>query len=295
MTSHSLVPKAARQVGIDFEELCWRILETMPHGGGAAHERAAAHRSPGCWRSRWSRCRWWRVLNGWIGGERWPMRHLRVHRRVPPGQRPSACARWCCRSCSSGFFAVRPASDARRQSARCRGWSASKCASAGRTVLEVSLVEHRPFARWGDDRLLSEHGELFPAPKELPAGDLPLFDGPDARAADVIALYNAGARRCSRRPGWQVRGVQPGRARQLDRCCCPTAPKSRSAATTRSTRLQRFARLLPQLRRPAAAPTRARRPALHQRLRAGLGRRPPAAAAADERRSNAGQAHESQG
>jgi D-alanine-D-alanine ligase len=28
MTSHSLVPKAARQVGIDFETLCWRILES---------------------------------------------------------------------------------------------------------------------------------------------------------------------------------------------------------------------------------------------------------------------------
>jgi D-alanine-D-alanine ligase len=28
MTSHSMVPKAARAIGIDFEELCWRILET---------------------------------------------------------------------------------------------------------------------------------------------------------------------------------------------------------------------------------------------------------------------------
>lgn len=28
MTSHSLVPKAARQVGIPFEELCWRVLES---------------------------------------------------------------------------------------------------------------------------------------------------------------------------------------------------------------------------------------------------------------------------
>jgi D-alanine-D-alanine ligase len=28
MTSHSLVPKAAAQAGIGFEELCWRILET---------------------------------------------------------------------------------------------------------------------------------------------------------------------------------------------------------------------------------------------------------------------------
>ena len=28
MTSHSLVPMAANKDGIDFEELCWRILET---------------------------------------------------------------------------------------------------------------------------------------------------------------------------------------------------------------------------------------------------------------------------
>jgi D-alanine-D-alanine ligase len=28
MTSHSLVPMAAKQAGIDFEDLCWRILET---------------------------------------------------------------------------------------------------------------------------------------------------------------------------------------------------------------------------------------------------------------------------
>jgi len=28
MTDHSLVPMAARQAGIDFAELCWRVLET---------------------------------------------------------------------------------------------------------------------------------------------------------------------------------------------------------------------------------------------------------------------------
>jgi D-alanine-D-alanine ligase len=28
MTSHSLVPKAARALGIDFDELVWRILES---------------------------------------------------------------------------------------------------------------------------------------------------------------------------------------------------------------------------------------------------------------------------
>lgn len=35
MTSHSLVPKAAAQAGIGFEELCWRILETtLPEVAG---------------------------------------------------------------------------------------------------------------------------------------------------------------------------------------------------------------------------------------------------------------------
>ena len=37
MTSHSLVPKAARELGIGFEELCWRILEqTLLATGGEA-------------------------------------------------------------------------------------------------------------------------------------------------------------------------------------------------------------------------------------------------------------------
>ena len=35
MTSHSLVPKAAREIGIGFEELCWRVLESSL-GGDAA-------------------------------------------------------------------------------------------------------------------------------------------------------------------------------------------------------------------------------------------------------------------
>ena len=37
MTSHSLVPKAAAQMGIGFEELCWRILEqSLPAPAGEA-------------------------------------------------------------------------------------------------------------------------------------------------------------------------------------------------------------------------------------------------------------------
>lgn len=36
MTSHSLVPKGARQVGIEYDELCWRVLEATVPGGAPA-------------------------------------------------------------------------------------------------------------------------------------------------------------------------------------------------------------------------------------------------------------------
>ncbi len=44
MTSHSLVPMAARAMGLDFAELCWRILETSlaAETGAAVHARREA-------------------------------------------------------------------------------------------------------------------------------------------------------------------------------------------------------------------------------------------------------------
>jgi D-alanine-D-alanine ligase len=46
MTSHSLVPMAAKKDGIDFDELCWRILETSFSVGEAANTiEVAAHGS----------------------------------------------------------------------------------------------------------------------------------------------------------------------------------------------------------------------------------------------------------
>ena len=43
MTSHSLVPKAAAVAGIDYQELCWRVLETSfgPQGAGSPESRAS--------------------------------------------------------------------------------------------------------------------------------------------------------------------------------------------------------------------------------------------------------------
>ena len=49
MTSHSLVPKAAAVAGIDYQELCWRVLETSmdrEQGTGNGEHEASALRSP---------------------------------------------------------------------------------------------------------------------------------------------------------------------------------------------------------------------------------------------------------
>ncbi|HET6630788.1 MAG TPA: D-alanine--D-alanine ligase [Woeseiaceae bacterium] len=43
MTSHSLVPMAAKTAGLGFPELCWRILETSVTGNGARAARQAAN------------------------------------------------------------------------------------------------------------------------------------------------------------------------------------------------------------------------------------------------------------
>lgn len=44
MTSHSLVPMAAKSIGIDFEELCWRILETSLSDSDVVEEvKGVAH------------------------------------------------------------------------------------------------------------------------------------------------------------------------------------------------------------------------------------------------------------
>lgn len=128
------------------------------------------------------------VVNGWIGAERWPLTKLRVHgefQRVDPVQLRAVVLPYAQR----GFFAVslQQAQDAieklpwvERADVRKR-WP---------DVMEISIVEHKPFARWGEDRLLSEHGRLFPIPKQLDGPALPQLGGPDSQVQEVVALYN---------------------------------------------------------------------------------------------------------
>ncbi|WP_417472386.1 cell division protein FtsQ/DivIB [Luteimonas mephitis] len=130
------------------------------------------------------------VLEGWIGAERWPLRTLRIGgdlHRVDEQKLRAAVLPYA----RKGFFAVR-LEDAQAAVAKLPWVERAEVRKRWPDVVEVRIVEHRPFARWGQDQLLSEDGDLFPlAGAEVPRG-LPRFDvdAPAARTADVVALYN---------------------------------------------------------------------------------------------------------
>jgi cell division protein FtsQ len=79
--------------------------------------------------------------------------------------------------------------------------------------LEVTVEEHLPFARWNAAGLVDVTGEVFVADYN---GELPQFDGPEGRAADVASRYREWSEmlaplgltvegiRLSPRGGWQL-------------------------------------------------------------------------------------------
>jgi cell division protein FtsQ len=183
------------------------------------------------------------VVNGWIGADHWPLRTLRVDGRLQrvDAQRLRATV---LPYAAQGFFAVR-LGDAQAAVARLPWVEHAEVRKRWPDVLEVSIVEHRPFARWGSDRLLSQHGSLFPAQGGRIPDGLPLLGGPDARVADVVALYNE-SRALFAPGGIDVRSVilDPRGSWSLTLSNGTDVIVGSSEARLRLTR---FARLLPQL------------------------------------------------
>jgi len=144
---------------------------------------------------------------------------------------------------AKGFFAVRLA-DAQAAVARLPWVERAEVRKRWPDVLEVSIVEHRPFARWGNDRLLSQHGRLFPSQGAMPAG-LPLLDGPDSRVADVVALYNE-SRALFAPSGVDVRALRLDPRGSWSLVLSNGTDVIVGSSEAR-LRLARFARLMPQL------------------------------------------------
>lgn len=183
------------------------------------------------------------VLQGWIGSERWPLRTLRVVGQVERVE-DRALREAVLPFARHGFFAMR-LGDAQAAVARLPWVERAEVRKRWPDVVEVRIVEHRPFARWGEDRLLSEQGRLFPIAGIDPPPQLPLLHGPDARVTDVVALYNE-ARVLFTPSGYQVRRLA------LDERGSWSLTLSNGTEVTvgsqqARTRLERFARLLPRL------------------------------------------------
>lgn len=183
------------------------------------------------------------LLNGWWGSERWPLSRLRVagtFQRVEPAQLQAALKPHAQR----GFFAVDLS--AAQRSLEALPWvERAEVRKRWPDVLDVRITEHRPIARWGATRLLSDRGRLFPARGAgVPAG-LPLLDGPDARVPEVVALYNE-SRALFSMLGVQVRSVvlDPRGSWTLELDSGADVVVGRTDARAR---LSRFARLMPQL------------------------------------------------
>lgn len=183
------------------------------------------------------------MVNGWIGAERWPLTKLRVQgdlQRVDAGQLRSTVLPYAKR----GFFAVR-LQDAQDAVEKLPWVERAEVRKRWPDVMEISIVEHRPFARWGGDRLLSEHGRLFPVPPGLSVERLPQLDGPDSQAQEVVALYNE-SRQLFAPLGLDVQSMAMDRRGSWSLVLAGGTVVVVGRADARP-RLGRFARLLPQL------------------------------------------------
>ena len=183
------------------------------------------------------------VLNGWIAGEHWPMRRLAVtgefHQVDETAVREAVLP-----MVQRGFFAVDL--DQVRDAVAALPWvERVEVRKRWPDKLEVSLSEHTPVARWGDDRMLSEDGELFAAPDGAGAS-LPRFDGPEARAAELMSFHSL-ARPLFLPLGLRIASVQLT-ARGSWSLRLDDGTEIEAGRGDPQQRLARFARMLPQLR-----------------------------------------------
>ncbi|MDR2872394.1 MAG: cell division protein FtsQ/DivIB [Xanthomonadaceae bacterium] len=186
------------------------------------------------------------VLNGWVGEERWPLSRLRVtgeFERVTPEQVRTAVIPYAKR----GFFAV-SLQDVQDAVEHVPWVSRAQVRKHWPNVLEIHVEEHRPFARWGDDRMLSVHGEFYPIPPELADLRLPRLSGPDDRVMDVVKLYNQ-SRALLAPIGLSVIGVDID-ARGSYALTLSNGAEVVIGRNDPQARLNRFAHVLPQLLTP---------------------------------------------
>jgi cell division protein FtsQ len=183
------------------------------------------------------------VLNGWIAADHWPIQRLRLtaeYERVSAEQVRGAVAPQLGR----GFFATDLAQV--REAVAALPWVQQvEVRKRWPDLIEIGLREHRAFARWGADRLLSDQGQLFTASGHESLQGLPQLEGPDARVADVVALH-AQAQQILTGSGLAVEGVRLS-ARGSWTLTLRDGARIVIGRADPAPRLQRLVRVLPQL------------------------------------------------
>lgn len=184
------------------------------------------------------------VVQGWIGGERWPIRVLALQAPLDLVDEASIREVVAPRT-AAGFFATDPA--AIRTALEALPWVAEvEVRKQWPDRVLVRLDEHRPYGWWTQGRLVAEDGRLFPAPEGADPA-LPRFHGSDDRSAEMLAFHrearpllvlagdDLAELHLSARGGWHIL-TREGLAIELGR-------------QDALPRLARFTRLLPTLRR----------------------------------------------
>jgi len=133
------------------------------------------------------------LRSGLIGGDEWPIRWLDVagdFKRASASQVRAAVADEAAR----GFFAVDLASVRGRVEAL--PWVArAEVSRQWPDALMIDITEHRPVARWNEDRLFSHRGELFSVSGSESMQGLVKLRGPESRSEEVLERWRFMRRR----------------------------------------------------------------------------------------------------
>lgn len=136
------------------------------------------------------------LRSGLIGSEQWPIRWLDVAgelERTSASQVRGAVAD----EASQGFFAA----DLEGVRARVEAlpWVASaEVSRQWPDALLIDIAEHRPVARWNDDRLFSDRGEVFSVSGSERMQGLAQLRGPESRGEEVLERWQVMRRRLGR-------------------------------------------------------------------------------------------------
>lgn len=133
------------------------------------------------------------LRSGLIGSEQWPIRWLDVAgelERTSASQVRGAVAD----EASQGFFAA-DLEDLRARVEALPWVARAEVSREWPDALLIEIAEHRPVARWNEDRLFSDRGEVFSVSGSEGMQGLAKLRGPESRDDDVLERWQAMRRR----------------------------------------------------------------------------------------------------